>query len=101
MALECYNSDVVRIIGRAKALYLKNTRGSNGFCGMCECINRVIYDNTRYSDFDTRFLRCIINANFNREIAVSKFGADTIKAYWWPLENYSARIHYFDWLIEQ
>ena len=101
MALECINAEVVRIIRRAKALYLKRTRTSSEPCGMCDCISFVLYDHTLYSDFDTRYIRIIINFKFNRETAVSIFGAGTNEAYWWPTNELAKRLEYFDWLIEQ
>ena len=101
MALECIDSDVVRIIRRAKALYLRRIRTSSEPCGMCDCISFVLYDPTLYSDFDTLYLRIIINFKFNRETAVSKFGADTSKSYWWPKKDATKRLEYFDWMIEQ
>jgi len=101
MALECINTEVTRIIRRAKALYLKRVRLNSGPCGMCDCINLVLYDRDLYSDFDTKFIRVLIKLKFNREIAVSEFGANVNGKFWWPEEDSTKRLEYFDWLIEQ
>ena len=99
MALECINADVVRIIRRAKALYLRRIRSSSEPCGMCDCISSVLYG--QYSDFHTLYLSTMIKLKFNRETAVSIFGADTNESYWWPTNKSAKRLEYFDWLIEQ
>lgn len=101
MALECIDVDVINIIRRAKALYLKRIRTNSEPWGMCECIYWTLYDPDLYSDFDTQFLKVLIKFKFNREVAVSEFGANSDTKYWWPEGDATKRLAYFDWLIEQ
>ena len=103
MALECIKGTtvpIVDVVKKAKELYIINFVRYDPL-GMCQCILRVlrrcseINIDTWYSELPNYI------PLFCKPVAKTRFGANTNKTFWWPLESYSRRIQYFDWLIEQ
>ena len=92
---------IVDVVKEAKNLYVNEFKKLNGPFGMCQSFLHVIRNKVR----DVDHVWCCELSNFVplfcRHVAKTRFGADTIKAYWWPANEPAKRLEYFDWLIEQ
>ena len=102
MALECIkgtNVPIVDVVKKAKELFLIRYNHS-GWAAMCPAFCTALIDFDLALSVNPDDVPRFIN-KFNEQIAEGRFQADCQRLFWWPEEDPTKRLEYFDWLIEQ
>lgn len=102
MALECIKGTtvpIVDVVKKARERFLSeyNYYGWAGMCpAFCAALTELGVERVSYCGDIGRFVPL-----FCKPVAQARFGANVNAQFWWPDEDATKRLEYFDWLIEQ